>query len=388
MSILGENIYKKIEVNGLNKSRNMLVLILILCLIALPGCSNNSAAKKPSESSGQKPKAPAQLKTISTDLDTIISELDKKFKTKKMDVMQQNIQLVPKAKEGQSESSQTGQSQSGQSQSSQSQSGQSQSGQSQNGQSQEGQSKTSQSQSGSTDQSQTDPSQSGQSSTKKASSGQSQTGQSQAGQTQTGQKTQSQGSQSQGQSTDWQKEFSTLKNIHSTWNTLMPEAVGAGMTITSRDQFDKALEQLTQDITKQKLEESISDALVLYKNYADLTSLFTTQVPSEYYQVKYEIISAIFESSRKNWTAADEHVPNIKEHWVYLSSQAKDVDAKLLNQTEFAVLDLQKAILSKQMELVIIKGEIAMTNLKNLEEKLGAQSSEQGQSSNQNQSKS
>jgi len=378
MSILGENIYKKIEVNGLNKSRNMLVLILILCLIALPGCSNNSAAKKPSESSGQKPKAPAQLKTIATDLDTIISELDKKFKTKKMDVMQQNIQLIPKAKEGQSESSQTGQSQS-----SQAQSGQSQSGQSQNGQSQEGQSKTSQSQSGSTDQSQTDPSQSGQSSTKKASSGQSQTGQSQ-----TGQKNQSQGSQSQGQSTDWQKEFSTLKNIHSTWNTLMPEAVGAGMTITSRDQFDKALEQLTQDITKQKLEESISDALVLYKNYADLTSLFTTQVPSEYYQVKYEIISAIFESSRKNWTAADEHVPNIKEHWVYLSSQAKDVDAKLLNQTEFAVLDLQKAILSKQMELVIIKGEIAMTNLKNLEEKLGAQSSEQGQSSNQNQSKS
>jgi len=362
----------------LNKSRNMLVLILILCLIALPGCSNNSAAKKPSESSGQKPKAPAQLKTIATDLDTIISELDKKFKTKKMDVMQQNIQLIPKAKEGQSESSQTGQSQS-----SQAQSGQSQSGQSQNGQSQEGQSKTSQSQSGSTDQSQTDPSQSGQSSTKKASSGQSQTGQSQ-----TGQKNQSQGSQSQGQSTDWQKEFSTLKNIHSTWNTLMPEAVGAGMTITSRDQFDKALEQLTQDITKQKLEESISDALVLYKNYADLTSLFTTQVPSEYYQVKYEIISAIFESSRKNWTAADEHVPNIKEHWVYLSSQAKDVDAKLLNQTEFAVLDLQKAILSKQMELVIIKGEIAMTNLKNLEEKLGAQSSEQGQSSNQNQSKS
>lgn len=337
-------------------------------MIVLPGCSKNSAAKKPADSSGQKPKAPTQLKTMSTDLDTIISALDKKFKMAKLDVMQQNIQLIPQI-----------QTQTGQSQSAQSQTGQS-------SQSQTGQAKTSQSQSGqsSTDQSQTDPSQTGQTQTKKATDGQSQTAQPTT--PQTGQKNQSQGTQ--GQTTDWQQEYSTLKDIHSIWNTLMPEAVGAGMTISERDQFDKALEQLTQDISKQKLEESITDALVLYRNYADLTTLFTTQVPSEFYQVKYEVISAIFEASRKNWTAANDHVPNIKEHWVYLSSQAKDTDAKLLNQTDFALLDLERAIQSKQMELVIIKGEIAMINLKNLEEKLSSQSSEQGQSSSQSQSKS
>jgi len=363
----------------LNKSRNTIVLILILCMIALPGCSKSSAAKKPSDFSGQKPKAPAQLKTISTDLDTIISELDKKFKTKKMAVMQQNIQLIPQTGQSQSGQSQTGQSQSGQSQSGQSQSGQSQSGQSQSGQSQSSQSKS--------EQSQTDPSQSGQSQTGQTPAKQSQTGQTQPAQTQTTQKNQTQTTQLQGQAMDWQKEFSTLKDIHSTWNILMPEAVGAGMTISARDQFDKALEQLTQDISNQKLEESISDALILYKNYADLTSLFTTSVPSEFFQVKYEVMSAVFESSRKNWSAAAEHVPKFKEHWVYLSAQSKEVDAKLVSQTEFAILDLERAIQSKQMELVIIKGEIAMTNLKNLEEKLSAQS-EQAQSSSQSPSKS
>ena len=318
----------------MNKSRNIMALILIFCMIVLPGCSKSSAEKKPSDSNGQKTKAPTQLKTISTDLDTIISELDKKFKLKKMAPMQQNIQLIPQT--------QSGQSQTGQSQGSQSQSGQSQGNQSQ--------------------------------------SGQSQTGQSQSNQ--------SQGSQLHGQSTDWQKEFSTLKNLHTTWNTLMPEAVSAGMSVSSRDQFDKALEQLTQDISKQNLEESLADALILYKNYADLTSLFTTQVPAEFYQVKYEIMTAIFESSRKKWSTADEHIPKIKEHWVYFSAQAKDADAKLLSQTSFAISDLEKAIQSKQMELVIIKGEIAMTNLKSLEEKLSAQSSDQGQSSSQSQAKS
>lgn len=336
----------------MNKSRTIVALILIFCMMALPGCSSSSAAKKPADTSGQKPKAPTQLKTLSADMDSIISELDKKFKSSKMDVMQQNIQLIPQTQTGQSQSNQGQQ--------------QSQSGQSQNNQSQSEQSQNSQSQS---QQSQSSQGQSAQQST------------SQAGQT-------NQTQAAQGQAADWQKEYSTLKNIHSTWNTLMPEAVGAGMTITARDQFDKALEQLTQDISKQKLEQSISDALVLYKNFADLTALFTTQVPSEYYQVKYETMSAIFEASRKNWTAANDHVPNIKEHWVYLSSQAKDADPKLLNQTDFALLDLERAIQNKQMELVIIKGEIAMINLKNLEEKLSSSSSDQGQSSGQSQSKS
>ncbi|MEA4925772.1 MAG: hypothetical protein VB084_10725 [Syntrophomonadaceae bacterium] len=350
----------------MNKSRTLAALILIFCIIALPGCSNSSAAKKPAESSsGQKPKAPTQIKTMSTDLDTIISELDKKFKTAKMDVMQQNIQLIPQP-------DQAGQSQENQSQSSKTQTSQAQNTQEE---SKSGQSKTNQTGQSASDQSQNGQTQSDQVQTKKSSSDETQAT------TPTGQTAQT-------QATDWQKEFSTLKDIHSIWNTLMPEAVGAGMTITARDQFDKALEQLTQDISKQKLEQSISDALIVYKNFADLTTLFTTQVPSEFYQVKYETVSAIFEASRKDWTAANDHVPNIKEHWVYLSSQAKDTDTKLLNQTDFSLLDLERAIQSKQMELVIIKGEIAMNNLRNLEEKLSSASSEAGQSSGQNQSKS
>jgi hypothetical protein len=159
----------------------------------------------------------------------------------------------------------------------------------------------------------------------------------------------------------------------------MPEAIEAGMNIDSRNQFSKALEQLTQDISKQKLEDSISAVLMLYKNYADLTQIFTSSVPAEFYQVKYEIMAAIFEASRKNWTGAEEHAPKIKEHWVYLSAQAKESDPKILNRTEFAVLDLEQAIKIKQMELVVIKGEIAMTNLKSLEEKLSSQPSGQGQ---------
>ncbi|MDD3364971.1 MAG: hypothetical protein PHZ03_08330 [Syntrophomonas sp.] len=321
------------------KSRNIVVFILIISMVSLVGCSSKSSAeKKPSTSVGQKPKAPTELKSMSTELDKLITELDKKFK-QKMPAMQQNIQLNPQGK-----------SQGGQAQSGQSQGGQSQGTQSQDGQSQGGQSQGTQSQGG------------------QAQGGQTQGTQSQSGQAQGGQ-----------QAIDWQKEFSSLKTIHTNWNSLMPEAVGAGMTIDSRNQFSTTLEQLTQNISNQKLEDSISSTLMLYKNYADLTQVFTTTVPAEYYQVKYEIMAAIFEATRKNWTAAQEHAPKIKEHWVYLSAQAKESDLQIINRTDFSISDLQQAITSKQMELVMIKGEIAMTNLKSLEGKLSSQTSNQGQ---------
>jgi len=334
----------------LRNSRNIMVLMLIIFIIGLTGCSKGSAEKKPSNNAEQKPKAPSELKTIAADLDTIISELDKKLKQKNALPMQQNIQLNPQEK---------------------SQGEKTQEGQTQNNQSQEGgQSQDKQSQS---DQSQSEKSSSGQSDSSQTQSKQSQTSASQTAPNKTE------------ASKDWQKEFERLRNIHTSWNSVMPEAVQAGMSIEARNQFTKALDQLTQEISKQQPGPSLSAALSLYKNYADMAQVFSTSIPAEFYQVKYEIMAAIFEGSQKNWTKAEEHVPKMKEHWLYLGAQAKDTDSKMLSKTEFAILDLEQAIKSKQSDLVMIKGEIAMTNLKSLEEKLSkSKGSSQNESSDQN----
>jgi len=338
----------------LRNSRNIMVLMLIIFIIGLAGCSKGSAEKKPSNNAEQKPKAPSELKTIAADLDTIISELDKKLKQKNALPMQQNIQLNPQEKSP-GEKTQEGQTQNNQSQGEQNQN-----------QSQEGE----QSQS---DQSQGEKSQSGQSNSSQTQSKQSQTSNSQTAPTKTE------------PSKDWQKEFERLRNIHTSWNSVMPEAVQAGMSIEARNQFTKALDQLTQEISKQQPGPSLSAALSLYKNYADMAQVFSTSIPAEFYQVKYEIMAAIFEGSQKNWTKAEEHVPKMKEHWLYLGAQAKDTDSKMLSKTEFAILDLEQAIKSKQSDLIMIKGEIAMNNLKSLEGNLAKSTgSSQDESSDQN----
>ncbi|MEN6326624.1 MAG: hypothetical protein ABFD18_10540 [Syntrophomonas sp.] len=333
-----------------NKYLWVLIFISLTMMIFLPACSKKqSASKKPQTSSmGQKPKAPSEIQKIQADIDMLIAELDKNIKQKKASPIEQSAQLEPQGQQGQ-QGQQGGSTSGNQSQQGQS-SGQSK-GQEQGGQSSAGQS-----------------------------SGQSSGGQS-------GQQSQS-GMQAQGQENVWQKADKSLKSIHQSWNKLEPEAIKAGLQVKARDDFEKGLEDLTLNVGQQKSEESLMAAVSLYKHFAELAMVFAMPTPPDYFQVKYEIMAAITKAAKEDWLAAQKHLPNIQEHWSSLKIQAQGMDAKLLNQSEYSIHDLMDAITSEQSDLVMIKGEIVMNNLKQLETKFSKMPQGQGQGQNKGQSQS
>ncbi|MDD2620618.1 MAG: hypothetical protein PHC92_08130 [Syntrophomonadaceae bacterium] len=265
---------------------------------------------------GQKPKAPPEIKKILTDLDMLIQELDKHIKEKKTSQVEKTASLDPQGQEKGGDSQQ------------QSKAGQS--------------------------------------------SGQGSGGQSSDDQSGKPVKTDSKQDTMQTQKKEdvWQKTDKSLKSIHQSWNTLEPEAIKAGLQIDARDNFEKALEELTINLSQQNSEESLMAAVTLYKHFADLAQVFAMAIPPEFFQLKYEVMGAIAEAGKKDWTAAQKRLPNIQEHWNNLKVQAQDADKMLLNRSEFSVYDLRDAIESEQSDLASIKGEILMKNLKQLEAEL------------------
>jgi len=106
----------------MGRFRPIIVLIMIIVISVTAGCARQSAEKKPSEN-GQNNKAPKELKTLGTELDTVIAELDKKIKARSGGAMQQEIQLNPQtgangggAQTGQPSAGQTSSQQAGQQQ--------------------------------------------------------------------------------------------------------------------------------------------------------------------------------------------------------------------------------------------------------------------------------
>lgn len=321
---------KEIEVINLPPKRFPFILLALLLIILMvpSGCGQKqSASPKPQSSAGQKPKAPPEAQDMLKEITTVIGELDRKTRAKKVPSLQQ---AAPGGVEG-------GQGSQGQGSQGSQESGDSQGGGSSSGGGQ------------------------GKEGGQKSSSGQSGGGQ---------QKTTNQ----------WQKELQSLKMIHSSWNKLEPQAVEAGLPPGDRENFKLALNDLTTAISNQHLEESLLTAIELYGQYAALARVFSMPTPAEFYQVQYGVMSSMAEASRGDWTTATDKITAISDPWSVLLPLVGKKDTMLAQQTDLSLKDLEDAISSEEINLVAFKGDIALNNLKMLEKKLsksqsGSQSS-------------
>lgn len=315
------------------KKTTVTLLVILLIIVLIPvGCGQKqSASQKPqSSNTGQKPKAPTAAEDILKDITTIITELDRKTKMQKVPALEQ-------ASQGGGPGGQMSQGGGG------SKGGQG----NQDGGSQ-----------GST------------------SSGGSQGG----GQSQQGQKGSQQPSQGEGQKgmAQWQKEIQSLKNLHRNWNMLEPQAAEAGLSPSSRDAFEEALDNLTLAVGNQRLEESLMAAIELYGQYGELARIFAMPQPPEFYQVQYGVMAAMAEASREEWDTAAEKINSAQEPWSMLLPRVSKQDKMLAQRVDFSLRDLKNAITSQEMNLVAVKGEIAMNNFKALEKKLSQNQSQSG----------
>lgn len=317
------------------KKTTVILLVILLIIVLIPvGCGQKqSASQKPqSSNNGQKPKAPTVAEDILKDITTIITELDRKTKMQKVPALEQ-------ASQGGGQGRQMSQGGGG-----------SKGGQGNQGGGSQG----------------------------STSSGGSQGG----GQSQQGQKGSQQPSQGEGQKgmAQWQKEIQSLKNLHRNWNMLEPQAAEAGLPPSSRDAFEEALDNLTIAIGNQRLEESLMAAIELYGQYGELARVFAMPQPPEFYQVQYGVMAAMAEASREEWDTAGEKINAAQEPWSMLLARVSKQDKMLAQRVDFSLRDLKNAISSQEMNLVAVKGEIAMNNFKALEKKL---SQNQSQSSSQ-----
>lgn len=319
----------------------ILLALLLIILMVPSGCGQKqSASQKPQSSAGQKPKAPPEAQDMLKEITTVIGELDRKTRAKKVPSLQQ---AAPGGVEG-------GQGSQGKSSQGSQSGGSSQGGGSSSGGSSQGGGSSS----------------SGQSQQGKEGGQKSSLGQSGGGQQQT--------------TNQWQKELQSLKKIHSSWNKLEPQAVEAGLPPGDRENFKLALNDLTTTVSNQRLEESLLAAIELYGQYAGLARVFAMPTPAEFYEVQYGVMSSMAEASRGDWATATDKITAISDPWSVLLPLVGKKDTMLAQQTDLSLKDLEDAISSEEINLVAFKGDIALNNLKMLEKKL-SQSQSGSQSS-------
>lgn len=168
----------------------------------------------------------------------------------------------------------------------------------------------------------------------------------------------------------WQPLNAKLIELHKDWNKLESEAIKAGLSVTERKNFKTALEDLSIEIGKKNEMNSLKAAVELYGQYASLAKVFKSNVPADYYKTKYEVMAASIEALEGKWDKAGERMTRLKDNWNSFKVQAKVKDKKLLNRSDLSMDDFEAAVAGKNKELLIIKAQIVLSNLQQIEKSL------------------
>lgn len=298
-----------------------LSILLIAIMLFIPGCSQKSKpSQKPAQQqSNQRAEIPKQFEQIVKDTESIIMQTDMKWKMKQNSTLQKSTPI---------EQEQGGES-----------------GQKNQGGQAGKQGSTSGNQSGSPG------SQSSQGGQKQGNQGQSQKSGAQQGMT-------------------WEQETKGLMKIHENWNSLQAEALKAGMNNNMKAGFDKALDQLTIEINNQDAGGSLLAAINLFGQFTGIAQLFKGQLPPVFYDSQYEVMQVIALGQQEDWEDAQSQVITMQDQWNTLKAQAQQAKPQTISCTEIAIQDLVRAVDMNSKELVSIKGEIAVKNMKKLQEEL------------------
>jgi len=340
-------------------SKSIILLLLLVFVISLTGCSKKEPEQKPQAGDTQNEnKEPESFAQIIQETDALIMTIGQKVNFVEMPVQgQQGGEQSAASSQQPQQQGQQGQQAGQEGQATQPGGQQNQGQQQQSGQGQ------SQQQQGQQDQQQ-----------------QGQQNQQQQGQPDKGQQFTAQTNQQR--TNDWTKEQDSIRKINQQWNSLEPEAIRAGLNPEVRDQFEKTMEELTMNISERKARESLIGAIELYRSYSDMAAVLKTKLPPPYYRVKYEVMMSAARANALQWDVAQQHANNLSQHWEMLRMKNEGKDNETFTKTEYALTDVKRAVDLKQKQLVLIKAEIALQNLEDMKKKLiqntSVQNSQQG----------
>lgn len=281
-----------------------IVLLILITIILLSIYGCGQKSQKPSGQSTEKP--PQSLSGIEKDIDTIINALDKEWKTGET---AQTGQSSP-PRESKDVQSQGSSGQGAQGQSSQSSSGQSSGGQS---------------------------------------SGQ-----------------QSSGQGSNNQQDPWQEVDKTIKDLHKKWNEYQPEALKAGASSESITNFTNSLNVLTNTIVSRSIINILSDANNLYKFVPDFLSHHKDK-SVDIKRLKYFTRDTMYNARIDKWNVSESSIGNAKNLLPNIRASAKEDNKAKYQSLEYSVIDLEKVIKERQKNLVQLKGNIILDNIKEIE---------------------
>ncbi|MGE5397343.1 MAG: hypothetical protein ACM3MK_07385 [Chitinophagales bacterium] len=173
----------------------------------------------------------------------------------------------------------------------------------------------------------------------------------------------------------WQKEMKQVAKLHEDWNALEPQALAHGLSSGDQSAMETSLGELTRAVNQHMLLESRMQANKVYGSYIKVAALFGSKNPPGLELLRYQIKQAALLAESYDWSGAALEAENSLATWRNQAYSLGDVKPDLVQKTDHSITDFQQAITEQSMSVMMIKKDIVLKNLDQID-KVKKQSSQ------------
>lgn len=176
----------------------------------------------------------------------------------------------------------------------------------------------------------------------------------------------------------WEKVAPIVNKMHYAWNNYMPLAVKEGANRSLIDNFENALNGLTNSVISKNHDHTLMAANNLYQYIPDFYSLYRTKTSPEIKRIRYYTRDAVLNAMISNWSQAESDINSLKSSWsLYKNAVSKDHQDSA-NKLDFSIYQLERVVKEKNQPLTDIKGRVALSNIESMEKSMEDQSKQKG----------
>ena len=151
-----------------------------------------------------------------------------------------------------------------------------------------------------------------------------------------------------------------ITELHSLWNAYEAKAVNQLIIQSSILDFENSLNALTKSIDSEDVFQSLLDVTQLYKYLPDFYMAYKPESPPEIGKIKFAAKKLQLLGDKKDYTAAKEVLDYLMGVWLLTRPKLNEGSKDMINQIEFAVSDLKKAIEEKKDTIIKVKTEVIL----------------------------
>lgn len=174
----------------------------------------------------------------------------------------------------------------------------------------------------------------------------------------------------QWQNDNWKVLQVLSDGMHFTWNSIQPDLLQRGVSSSQIENFSDILAGLSKAVKNKNIKDAQIASYHMTKLNAEFHSYYKTHIPPEIHRLKSSVTGIHFYVRQNDWNNTQVLAAQLQQEITKLKNNTEIDKSDTLQMLEISVSDLEKAVLNQDPALVLIRTNLVIVNIKEMEDKL------------------